>query len=244
MAIFPRTSRTRRPASMQNAASWGDWGGNNSGGWWNTNPRGGEGGGGGGTPATGGGGGQVSAASQPSTWDTLLKDPENKVWDLKDREFSEAVGAWYGFPLMDAQLKQLGFQMVNGQWVRTNEQDYDVKGVSRQFANVRDTMEPELQRQMAQMGQGMEGRGLGRSSVALGGESGLRGGYLKNLMQQRFGLVEQSRQEQWQRMLQTIAAAQQQAGVAASSARPVQQDGGGMDWGSLLGGVPWGKIFK
>ena len=183
----------------------------------------------------------TSAASTPSgppagiSYTPFYQQPPEQ-FNLGGLSFEQTPLVYWGLPALDEMMRSSGFYFADGRWWPKHPgMDYNVDAANRQFAGVRDVMEPELQRQLGQMSGSMSARGLGRSSIALGGESGLRGQYVTDLMRQRSSIIERERQRRWQNMLQILAGAQGQAGAAAAAARPDSGGGGWADWAMLMG---------
>jgi len=136
----------------------------------------------------------------------------------------------WGFPAIEAMMRMAGYEPykdANGQ-VRWRSTGGYMADVERQYTGLRDELEPELQRMISQMGGNLEARGLGDSSIAAGGEVGLRSNYLKNLAKQRQGMIEEEEQQQFQRLMMVLSGSGDLN--RALKAGEKKDDDGGTDW--------------
>ena len=168
-----------------------------------------------------------------------------------DLPFEQYPGAQYGFPMIEEQMRYLGFQPVtlpDGRvtWQPINPgQQYDVAGVNQQIAHTRDIMEPELLRMIGGGEAALAQRGMGRSSLMAGMQGGLRGQYATGLQTSIFDTIQKAKQDRWQRLMQMLSGVNTTGqALSAGDAIPVrEQDDGGAGWASILGmitGLPSG----
>jgi len=156
-------------------------------------------------------------------------------WDLYNNSMLDAMAylpqLMYGFPSADAMMASLGFEFKDGRWQPTFDPSlgYDPRQLNQQMASTRDAMEPEMQRMLLEGGAALGERGLGDSSISAGLQGGMRGEYTQELMRQRLSLIDQLRNQRWNKLLSVIQGSQglmsQQIGQ--------QGGGGGTDWAQL-----------
>lgn len=116
----------------------------------------------------------------------------------------------YGFPFIDSIMPHLGFERWRdprtGRWYwRPGPyQEYDKAAVDREMVGVRDALEPEMLRQLAGAEGDLAKRGLSRSSLQGGVQSGMRGDFVKNLIKARLQLIKEEKARRWQERMQTL----------------------------------------
>lgn len=161
----------------------------------------------------------------------------------------------FGIPALDEMMRSLGFEPYwvamagdprGGEWrwrAKHPGFDYDPDRVAEQYAQTRDVMEPELLRQLAGAEGALAGRGLSRSSLMGGAQTGLRGDFLKAMLTKRMALIQQERQRRWQSLIQAAGLATDMAQGLASGRFPQQQkeEDSGSEWWQAFGSV--GGLF-
>ena len=154
-----------------------------------------------------------------------------------DLPFEQYPGAQYGFPMIEEQMRYLGFQPVtlpDGRvtWQPINPgQQYDVAGVNQQIAHTRDIMEPELLRMIGGGEASLANRGMERSSLMAGMQGGLRGQYAGGMQRSIFDTIQKARQERWQQLMQMLGGINQTGStLSAGAAMPVREQDSGAGW--------------